>query len=61
MPKVPKKQSYKAGDVPVTKKAPKSQSKFVPRKEAMAPKAGTASLTIPRTKPVLSGPNAGQG
>lgn len=41
-------------------KAPKSQSKFVPRKSSIEPRGGSASLALPRKKNVLSGPNAGQ-
>lgn len=55
-----KKQSWSSADKPATKKQPKSQSKFQPRKYSATPAGGTDSTTVKRTKSVLAGMNAGQ-
>jgi hypothetical protein len=56
-----KAQSPKSKDKPAKKKGMKSQSMFTPRKSSAKPAGGKSSgTTLPRTKPVLSGKNAGQ-
>lgn len=57
----PRKQSPKSNDKPARKKVLKSEAVFLPRKESASPSDGSSSFTkINRTKPVLSGSNAGQ-
>jgi hypothetical protein len=57
----PRKQTPKSMDKPAKKAPLKAQSKFIPRKSTASPSGGAGSgTTIPRTKPVLSGKNAGQ-